>query len=130
MDLNKLYKKCKNELDRTLRNHQEEENLNLLRNEILYKRIKLYFLDKFLNKKIYDRAVFGGGWLLYEWNRYLDKVQADEKMQTFPRLNKTINDLRKCKAHDISTTRLINTLTLYVIWDIRSKGCRYESEVR
>ena len=63
MDLNKLYEKCKNELDRTLVNHQEED-LNLLRDEILYKRIRFYFLDKFWNKKIYDRTTFGGDWLL------------------------------------------------------------------
>ena len=115
MDLNKLYKKCKNELDKTLGNHKEED-LNLLvvmlRNEILYKRIRFYFLDQILNKKIYDRAVFGGDWLLYEWNGYLDEVAADEKMKTFPGLNKTINDLRKYNRHDISTTKLMNILTI------------------
>ncbi len=111
MDLNKLYKKCKNELDRTLRNHQEEY-LDLLRNEILYKRIRFYFLDQILNKKIYGRTVFGGDWLLYEWNRYLDEVTADEKMKTFLGLDKTINDLRKYNRHDISTTQLMNILTI------------------
>ncbi len=128
MYMNKLYEKCKNELDRILQNHQDEDNINLLRNEILYQRIKFYFLDRFLNKKIYNKIAFGGGWLLYEWNRDVDEVQADERIQTFPRLNKTINDLRKCKAHNISTTRLINTLTLEIIWDIKSDGCRYESD--
>jgi len=121
MDLNKLYEKCKNELDRTLGNHQEED-LDLLRNEILCKRIRFHFLDKFLNKKIYNRTVFGGDWLLYEWNRYLDEVVADEKMQVFSGLDKTINDLRKYNRRDISTTRLMNILTI----DTEANMWKYE----
>jgi len=122
MDLNKLYEKCKNELenrDRILQNYQEEE-LNWLKDKILYNRIRFYFLDKFLNKKIYDRTAFGGDWLLYEWSRYLDEVAADEKMQIFPRLDEIINDLRKYRRVNISTTRLINTLILEVMWRIRN----------
>ena len=116
MDLNKLYEKCKNELeDRTFKKtfkYYKKEELNCIKDKILYKRIRFYFLDQILKKRIYNRTVFGGDWLLYEWNRYLDKVAMDEKMKTFPRLDKTINDLRKYDRHDISTTKLMNILTI------------------
>jgi len=128
MDMNKLYEKCKNELeDRTLRNFQEED-LNWLKDKILCKRIKFYFLDKFLNKKIYERSTFGGDWLLYEWNRYLDEVVADEKMQTFPRLDEIINDLRKYERYDISTAQLIDTLMLEVMADMWNYGHHYDRQ--
>ncbi len=129
MDLNKLYEKCKNELeDRTLRNIQEEEELNWLKDKILCKRIKFHFLDKFLNKKIYERSTFGGDWLLYEWNRYLDEVVADEKMQTFPRLDENVNNLRKYERYDISTTQLIDTLMLEVMADMWNYGHHYDRQ--
>ena len=128
MELNKLYEKCK---DRKSQLYQISSMLSISNRETrktaMYYEIKAYFFNVFTNEglELHKKSTVGGDWLLYEWNRYLDEVQADEKMKTFPRLDKTINDLRKYKKHDISTTQLINTLILEIMADIWSGGLRY-----
>jgi len=62
----------------------------------IYYQIKAYFFQIFGDEglELHERSTVGGDWLLYEWNRYLDEIAADEKMQTLPELNDAIDELR------------------------------------
>ena len=41
---------------------------------------------------------FGGEWMLYEWNRILDEVEADEDMRTLPEFDIAMERLRREKS--------------------------------
>ena len=93
MNMIELYNKCKN-----CRNQLYPISISGNTKKVaMYYEIKAYFFyDVFEDKELelHERSTVGGDWLLYEWNRYLDEIAADEKMQTFPELNDAIDELR------------------------------------
>ena len=89
-----LYNKCKDCRNQLYPIFSKEKTKT--RKIAMYYEIKGYFFHVFTDKgsELHEISTVGGDWLLYEWNRYLDKVQADEKMQTLPELNDAIDELR------------------------------------
>ena len=86
-----LYNKCKN-----CRNQLYPIFSRNTKRMAMYYEIKDYFFHIFVDEGLvlHERSTVGGDWLLYEWNRYLDEIAADEKMQTLPELNDAIDELR------------------------------------
>ena len=114
MDLNKLYEKCKDRRNQPLYPVFLEET----KKTAMYYKIKAYFFDIFANEdeglELHERSTVGGDWVLYEWNRYLDEVAADEKMQTLSELNEAINELRgffRYRLEMLGKTKMIKALT-------------------
>ena len=115
MNMIELYNKCKNckhPLYQLLSGKAKTKNKKMA----MYYEIKGYFFHVFVDEglELHERSTVGGDWLLYEWNRYLDEVQADEKMQTLPELNDAIDELRgffRFRFRMLGETEKTNALT-------------------
>ena len=110
MDLNKfnkLYKKYEWEVDGEVDGFVDDkiyaEMLTLFR-IIEDEFFELMINELFNDDDISNVSTYGGDWLLYEWNRYLDEMAADEKMQTICGFNEFIN---KMKCIDVFDEKLI-----------------------
>jgi len=109
MDLNKfnkLYKKYEWEVDGEVDGYVDKVYAELL---ILFRIIEDEFFELIINEifdddDISNVSTYGGDWLLYEWDRYLDEIAADENMRTICRFNEVIN---KLKCIDASNEKLI-----------------------
>ncbi len=106
MNLKQIYKYCKKELE-DAKNHpfrifvNEEEFSPFVPGDKL-----LTLLDFRLIQELAKRmkltpgelTSFGGEWMLYEWNRILDEVEADEDMRTLPEFDIAMERLRREKS--------------------------------
>ncbi len=106
MNLKQIYEYCKKELE-DAKNHpfrifvNEEEFSPFVPGDKL-----LTLLDFRLIQELAKRmkltpgelTSFGGEWMLYEWNRILDEVEADEDMRTLPEFDIAMERLRREKS--------------------------------
>ena len=106
MDLKQIYENCKEELE-DARNHPIKIFVNENEFEPFIPGDKLLTLLHFrliqeLAKRMKltpgELTSFGGEWMLYEWNKILDEVEADEYMRTLPEFDIMMKRLRREKT--------------------------------
>ena len=106
MDLKQIYEYCKKELEDAKKNCfsifiNESEFDPFIPGDKL-----LTLLDFRLIQELAERmkltpdelTSFGGEWMLYEWNKILDEVEADEDMRTLPEFDIAMKRLRREKT--------------------------------
>ena len=106
MNLKQIYKYCKKELE-DAKNHPFRIFVNEAEFDPFIPGDKLLTLLDFrliqelakrMNLTPGELTSFGGEWMLYEWNRILDEVEADEDMRTLPEFDIAMERLRREKS--------------------------------
>ncbi len=106
MNLKQIYKYCKKELE-DAKNHPFKIFVNEVEFSPFVPGDKLLTLLDFrliqelakrMNLTPGELTSFGGEWMLYEWNRILDEVEADADMRTLPEFDIAMERLRREKS--------------------------------
>ena len=122
--MKQIYKYCKKELE-DAKNHP----FKIFVNEVEFSPFipgdklltLLHFrliqeLEKRMNLTPGELTSFGGEWMLYEWNKILDEVEADEYMRTLPEFDIVMKRLRREKT---SFKTIMLEICLFTIRDVQ-----------
>ena len=63
----------------------------------------------------YELLTFGGDWMVYEWDRYLDEIMADKNMKTFPELKRIVRDMKSNGDFEEITTYIVHQFFDYFV---------------
>ena len=108
MNLKQIYEYCKKEL-------KDAKNAELLLVLLDFKLVQE--LAKRMNLTTGELTSFGGEWMLYEWNKILDEVEADADIRTLPEFDIAMKRLRKEKTTMFKTIML--EICLFTIRDVQ-----------
>ena len=131
MNLIELYEKCEDQLNLEMKRVYDEEAKQpfkyrmsksetehckqALINKVIFSKIKSAIFYEFIKDAARDHELltFGGDWMVYEWDRYLDEIVADKNMRTFPGLKKIVRDMKSNDDFKGITTYFIHQFFAY-----------------
>ncbi len=122
MNLKQIYKYCIKELENPNCIFKEDaKNAELLLVLLDFKLVQE--LAKRINLTPGELTSFGGEWMLYEWNRILDEVEADEDIRTLPEFDIAMERMRREK------TTMFKTIMLEIcLFTIRDRDIQVEKK--
>ena len=106
MNLKQIYENCKKELEDAKKHSfpifvNENEFEPFIPGDKLLTLLDFRLvqeLAKRMNLTTGELISFGGEWMLYEWNKILDEVEADADMRTLPEFDIVMKHMRREKT--------------------------------
>ena len=133
MNLIELYVKCEDQLNLEMKRvydenaktpfkyrmskSEAEHCKQLLIDKVIFSKIKNTIFDEIVKDAArgYELLTFGGDWMVYEWDRYLDEIVADKNMRTFPGLKKIVRDMKSNGDFEGITTYFVHQFFTYFV---------------